>query len=467
MKLGQYHLNLETSHWWIPIANIFLGFAMIGMVGFSFWKGLEMNTVYAPLINADTEIKLKVTAAHMWVEEILGGDKTKDMDGVWKFLDQADWYANAMLEGGKNAEGTILPLEDPEIRKVIREVRNNIAEFRKIAHTRLSSPETSGTGSRLDTHYDEVYKSFTRKADRIKHRLQELMATDLRYFKATQISLMGVTFLLSMSMAFVVFRFERFRDKWIHALHEANTNLEKEVEERKQAEIKITESGNKLRRLTNQLQSIREEEKTRIAREVHDELGQTLTALKMELACLAHDVNKSSNGVPQRIQSMTQLIDSTIEAVQRIATELRPQILDVLGLSEAIRWETREFEKRTGIDCEINVSPEKIVLERNLSTTLYRIYQEAMTNVARHSNARHVTINLQESNNEIVLEIIDDGRGIQKQEIFNSQSLGLLGLQERARALDGDTIIEGSPTSGTTVRAVIPVKHYENIQQQN
>lgn len=465
MKLDQYNVNLETSHWWIPIANIFLGFVMIGMVGFSFWKGLEMNTVYAPLINADTEIKLKVTAAHMWVEEILGGDQTKTMEGVWKYLDQADWYANAMLEGGKNSEGVILPLEDPEIRKVIREVRNNIAEFRKIAHSRFADREKSGTGSRLDKYYDEVYTGFNRKADRIKHRLQELMATDLKYFKATQISLMGITFALSMSMAFAVFRFERVRDNWIHALHEANLNLEKEIEERKQAEVKLTEYGNQLRRLTNQLQSIREEEKTRIAREVHDELGQTLTALKMELACLVNDVNTGSKDVPERTRSMSQLIDSTIESVQRIATELRPQILDVLGLAEAIRWEAGEFEKRTGMQCRVHVAPEEIVLDRNLSTTLYRIYQEAMTNVARHSAATHVTINLEERNGEIVLEIIDDGRGIKKHELLNMQSLGLLGLQERARALGGDTIIEGSPTTGTTVRAVIPLKHYENIQR--
>ncbi|MGP0565524.1 sensor histidine kinase [Nitrospina sp. 32_T5] len=466
MKLSKYNINLETSHWWIPIANIFLGIAMLAMMGFSFWKGLEMNTVYAPLINADTEVKLKVVAAHMWVEEILGGDQTKDTEGVWRFLDQADWYANAMLEGGQNEEGTIMPLNDPEIREVIREVRNNIAEFRKIAHTRLSNRATSGTGSPMDKYYDEVYLSFNRKADRIKHRLQELMATDLQYFKVTQITLMGVMFLLSMSMALVVFRFERFRDKWIHALHEANVNLEKEVEERKQAEVKLTEYGNQLRRLTNQLQSIREEEKTRIAREVHDELGQTLTALKMELACLVNDVKQGSDGVPQRTRSMSQLIDSTIQSVQRIATELRPQILDVLGLSEAIRWETAEFEKRTGMQCHVKFIPEKVILERNLSTTLFRIYQEAMTNVARHSGAKNVTICVEEKENEVILEICDDGRGIQKHLLYNSQSLGLLGIQERARALDGETTIEGQPTSGTTVRAVIPVKQklYENIQ---
>jgi len=450
---------------WIPASLVFLVFMVIGIVGLSFQKGLEMITVYAPLINADTEIKLNVSVAHMWVEEILAGDTTKKLEDVWEALDSADKNARAMLEGGENAEQVIIPLQDVEVRSMVVKVIQELKEFRTIAEQRLSHRETSLTGSPIDHRYDKVYSTFTKNADQIKFRLRELIATDLQYFKATQYSLMIVCFIIFLVLGIALYRFEYFRGRVVRALHQSNENLEMEIEEHIKTEDRLIKSEKQLRGLSNQLQTVREEEKAHIAREVHDELGQTLTALKMEMSCLNHDLYSAPDLAQNRIGGMNKLIDDTIRSVQRIATELRPQILDVLGLAEAVRWETSEFEKRTGIQCRMQLPPADIELNREVKITVFRIFQEAMTNIARHSGAKKVEIDLQMDAQQVVLEILDNGRGIVANEIFNKNSLGLLGIRERVHFLNGQFDITGDKCEGTRVRVTIPLEQHGSRKQ--
>ena len=155
------------------------------------------------------------------------------------------------------------------------------------------------------------------------------------------------------------------------------------------------------------------------------------------------------------------MIDNTIESVQRIATELRPQILDVLGLGEAMRWETLEFEKRTGIKCQVQWSPSSTELNREIKITVFRIFQEAMTNISRHSAAKNVTVDLQVDALQVALEIHDNGKGIATDEIFNENSLGLLGIRERVYFLNGRFDITGN--EGTLVQVTIPLEQHGSI----
>ncbi|MBC8287048.1 MAG: sensor histidine kinase [Nitrospinae bacterium] len=440
----------------IPIALFFLLLMVIGIVVFSFQKGLEMITVYAPHINADTEIKLNVSVAHMWVEEILAGDTTKRMEDVEKALDRAGKNAQAMLEGGEYAEQVIIPLEDMEIRNMVKKVIQELKEFRTIAQYRLSHRETSLTGSPIDYRYDKMYSTFTKNADQIKFRLMELISIDLKYFKVTQYILIIVCCIIFLVIGLALYRFEYFRDSVVRALHQGKEKLEMEIEGHIETEDRLFKSKEQLRGLSNQLQTVREEEKANIAREVHDELGQTLTALKMELGCLNNDLPSVPDIARQRMDGMNKLIDDTIKSVQRIATELRPQILDVLGLGEAVRWETSEFEKRTGIQCQLQWPPTNIVLNREIKITVFRIFQEAMTNISRHSGADKVVIELQMDAQQVSLEIFDNGRGIVSSEIFNEKSLGLLGIRERIHFLNGQFHITGNPGEGTRMRMTIP-----------
>jgi signal transduction histidine kinase len=239
-------------------------------------------------------------------------------------------------------------------------------------------------------------------------------------------------------------------------LNQANTTLQQEIVERTHAEQQLTLIREQLRNLSNHLQSIREEEKTRIAREVHDELGQSLTALKMDLVCLKDELPDPQPELQERVQSMSGLIDSTITSVQRISSELRPQILDVMGLCEAIAWQAKEYQKRTQL--HFDLSCEHIPLNKELTTDLFRIFQEALTNIARHAQANRVGVSFHQQDGSLTMQIEDDGRGIPPEKIEDCQSLGLIGIRERVLFLGGDVEFLGEPGEGTKVVVKIPLE---------
>lgn len=223
------------------------------------------------------------------------------------------------------------------------------------------------------------------------------------------------------------------------------------------AENALRQSSEQLRRLAAHLQAIREEERASIAREIHDELGQALTGLKMDCAWLAKRLRPDQPDLQQKTEEITVLIDATVQTVRRIATEMRPGVLDDLGLVAAIEWQARDFENRSGIKCELNLAAPELHLDRERSTAVFRIFQEVLTNVVRHANAAQVAVRLAKEDANVVLEVRDDGRGITENEIAAPQSLGILGMRERALVFGGEVSFTGSPSQGTTVRVRIPV----------
>lgn len=234
-----------------------------------------------------------------------------------------------------------------------------------------------------------------------------------------------------------------------------------DITERKQAEAQLKNSFDLLRTLSRHLEVIREEERGRIAREIHDELGVVLTCLKLDLSRLHDFVSDGDKPTVRqlaqgKIKSMIQLIDSTIAMVQRIATELRPIVLDDLGLVAAIEWQAQDFQNRTGIICTFRSTTEDIELEREKATAMFRICQEALTNVARHAHATSVVICLEELTDYFKLEVKDNGWGIAEQKISDSQSLGLLGMRERAISFGGEISITGRAGEGTAIALRIP-----------
>jgi PAS domain S-box-containing protein len=223
------------------------------------------------------------------------------------------------------------------------------------------------------------------------------------------------------------------------------------------AEEKLKGSQEQLRDLTAHLQSIREQERTLIAREMHDELGQSLTALKMDLSWLDRKTPKDQKPLVDRIISMRKLIDSTLQTVKRISTDLRPELLDDLGLSAAIEWQGEEFQNRTGIKCVVTLDPEEIILDQDCSTAIFRIFQETLTNVARHSHATRVTVKLKMKMGKIELRVKDNGKGITEKQISGPKSFGLIGIRERVHFLGGEVNIRGVQDKGTTVTVRIPI----------
>lgn len=242
-------------------------------------------------------------------------------------------------------------------------------------------------------------------------------------------------------------------------IEEKNHNmlLFEDITERKQAENELKKSRERLRDLAAHLQIVREEEQSQIAREIHDELGQSLTALHLELLNLRKKLPQNQDPLVEKTNSMLNLIDITNQAVQRISTNLRPGLLDDLGLISAMEWQFEEFQKRTKIKCEIYLDPGIVVLDENLSTTVFRIFQEVLTNIARHANASKVFINFKQDGDILVLKIQDDGKGITESQIKNPKSFGIIGIRERLFPWQGKLEIIGTPQKGTSVTVTIPL----------
>jgi len=223
------------------------------------------------------------------------------------------------------------------------------------------------------------------------------------------------------------------------------------------AEERLRRSEEQLRRLAGYLIAVREEERRHIAREIHDELGQVLTGLKMDVAWLAKRLRADQRLLREKTESISRLIDAAVLTVRKIAAGLRPEVLDNMGLVAAVGWQAREFQKRTGIRCQLKLPPETTKLGSDPSLTAFRIFQEILTNVARHSRATRVDISLEVAKDRLSLEVADNGVGISAREVDGKESFGLLGMRERALLLGGEVKISSAPGQGTKVVMSIPI----------
>ena len=225
----------------------------------------------------------------------------------------------------------------------------------------------------------------------------------------------------------------------------------------KQAEEQLEHSRDELRALAANLQFLRESERTAIARELHDEFGQTLTCLQLGLSWIAQRVTPQQRQVQTKARSLSALVATMIRSVKRIAIELRPGVLDELGLVKTLQSLAQEFEGHTGIRCRFETNLGKAKFDRVGSVALFRITQAALTNVARHARASSATIVLMKQHDDLMLSVKDNGKGITKKSIQNHNSLGIIGMRERALALDGTLTLRGSRENGTTLTIRIPL----------
>jgi PAS domain S-box-containing protein len=240
-------------------------------------------------------------------------------------------------------------------------------------------------------------------------------------------------------------------------LTRVNEELRTEIAERERAEEQLRTSLDQLRALAARLQHVREEERTSISREIHDELGQACTAIKMDLALIGRRLTKKQTQLRAKVDSAMQLVDSTIVTLRRIASELRPRTLDDLGLTAALESQAQEFESRTGIRCRVTLPQEPLTLDVDIATAIFRIFQESLTNVARHAQATRVEARLEMDDARLIFQVSDNGVGFDPAKAKAHKSLGLVGIQERALMLNGDLRIEGVPGVGTTMTLRLPL----------
>ena len=243
---------------------------------------------------------------------------------------------------------------------------------------------------------------------------------------------------------------EKLRDKRIVVTFE-------DITAQKKAQEELERSRQDLRNLSVHLQSVREEESTRVARKIHDELGQSLTALQMDMSWLTNRLPANNESIREKTRSMSELVNATIESVHKITRELRPSLLDDLGLPAAIEWQAGDFQKRSGIRCQANILCDTDTISKDLATSIFRIFQETLTNIARHSKATQCKVSLTEKGKELCLEITDNCIGITPWQVDDSRSFGMIGMRERAHLWGGTVHVRNAKPSGTTVRVMIPL----------
>lgn len=256
----------------------------------------------------------------------------------------------------------------------------------------------------------------------------------------------------------------------------ASVTAFQDISMRKKAELELLDSRKQLRELSAYLQSVREDERTRIARELHDELGQMLTGVKLKANSLIGQLPKDSPVLQNKANSMCKLIDETMDAMRRTASDLRPVMLDDLGLMAAIEWLTEDFTERTGLNVQLELSQDGVEqttdltdilscdddLNAEVATAAFRIVQESLTNIARHAEAANVKITIVCQDGDILLRVSDDGKGIEEAAEIKRGSFGVIGMRERAYALGGTLKFSSKVGLGTTVEAVIPINPVAN-----
>lgn len=237
----------------------------------------------------------------------------------------------------------------------------------------------------------------------------------------------------------------------------ANQQLRSEIQHRKNIEMELERSREELRRLSEHIQNAREEERTYVAREVHDQLGQMLSALKIDINCLGNHLPENPEALQMQTRKMERQIDVAIQAVRDICAELRPPILWDFGLPAAMEWYLEAFQSRTGIQCKTRIDPDIPTNMRQIDLLLFRILQEAMTNTMRHSKATHVKVDLTRQKDSMTLTVRDNGIGITAHQLSDPRSFGIIGIRERVRFRGGQAQFRGAANNGTTMTVTIPL----------
>jgi two-component system sensor histidine kinase UhpB len=244
----------------------------------------------------------------------------------------------------------------------------------------------------------------------------------------------------------------------------------RDITERKRSENQLLRVNEELHELSAHLQNIREEERKHIAREIHDELGQQLTGLKMDMRWLQKKLENNEPEIIEKIAGAVQLIDETVASVRRIASDLRPSILDDLGLTDALEWHSRQVAKRSEIEVNFESSVSDLRLSPETATGLFRIYQEVITNAVRHANAQQINTKLYLENDRLIMFISDNGKGIETGQPLSGKTFGLLGIKERSNILGGSVNIQSDPGKGTAVTISIPYqknKDYNHVKDSD
>lgn len=498
-KNGGGRGRLKGATWRMYLLIVVLGLLVAGVIGYGLYICYQMKSVYRPLATGAMGIKLEVTTAHLRLhDQDLNEMNHTDMRAIWSHFGKADQYIRAMLGEEEGAGGIGIAPGGDQLRRKLTKLRETLDNLQSAARQEFQPDAAHEAGTAIDRRFNTAFSLFLHQIDDIHADLFEIMDRDIHNLRLMQMALIGICLALFLFVGLVFHRFNKQLAMDLTDLREMRKSLEREVAERKKAEeslrnshdmleqkvkertFKLNEANEKLTReiqerekyeeqlresrkqlkdLSSRLMESGEGLRKEIAKNLHDSLGQMLSAVKysVENALSQNSGNRETD--EQSLAKIVPMIQTAIEEVRRISMELRPSILDDLGILATIGWFCREFESvYSTIAVEKNIDVEEDDLPENMKIVIYRILQEAMNNVAKHSKAESVTIGLKHMDGSIVLSIADDGQGfdprIMQPKSVSIKGLGLASMRERAEFSGGVFSVQSAPGQGTTVEAL-------------
>ena len=479
---------------WMPITVFLIGIFSIVLLA---WVNRINDQQRADFLFADALMDMQIHTAtfHLWLEEIIAGDVNEDDKHFWNDIEEAERLADAVINGGEAEDGSLLkPLRDPALLARAETVKSLLAEFKAIAVMRLQNRETSGIGSALDVNFDDMFVKILDHAKYLERAVEaekvRNQTTSTRLFR----SMLAIWTLIVFAATAGLFNRELTRraaetellkaneqlqaqtsELRAHREHLAdlvevrtqeltwaNKSLELEVIERRKAEEELTDSRNQLRHLSSSILSAQEEERGRISRELHDGLGQSLTLMKIQLRSVERRLREDQETLREDCEGIMRYMNTVLEDVRRLSKDLRPFILDDLGLTRSLGWLVDTYAKN-GCELRLVMDPMNIdhLFARKPQTCIYRIMQEALTNITKHSGAGRASITIRSDGEAADFSIEDDGSGFDMTAHASldaaERGLGLASMEERVRTLGGSLALDSEPGKGTRISFRIPV----------
>jgi signal transduction histidine kinase len=492
--MDEFPGKLKNRYWiWLPTIVFLIGMASIVLLLVAN-RINERRLIEADIVDAIMDVQVLVTTAHLWVEESLAGDESVEIDKIFENLDQATNLIDVTLKGGASERDWISePIEDPDLRSRAEEIKSLLTEFKVSSVQRLGSPTISRSGSIADQEYDALFKIIISGIEDLE-RLMEIneAANEEAFHRLFPMLLLAWAFIVVIATA-SLFILEWKRRKVKKGLMTANVQLHsqavelaehrerlaelvdmrtaelKTANERLQVEMAerlltcqiLHEAEKQNHDLSNRLLTTQEIERKRISMELHDELGQSLNVIKLQLRI----IEKDSIAKREECEKLLEYMDHVIEDVRRISRDLSPTILEDLGLTSALHWLTDNLKKDPNIRITADVEDIDHLFSRKNWITIYRVVQEALTNIMKHAHAENVSFFTRTQGDRVAFSVEDDGNGFDvaqtKTQVVDSKGLGLTTMSERVKIMGGDYILWSRKGSGTRIAFSIPIEKIE------
>ena len=490
--------NKMPVPWRMYLAIIILGLTTISMVSYGFHKGQTMAATYAPLVDAAMEIKFEATTSHLVLEEILSGDRFGDIDSVWRYLDQSDWYARAMLEGGRSAEGIFLPLRDADLRADIHEVRARLAILRKASQQRLAAANGEGIQSEVDRQYHAAFDDVIKQADDVETQLQRVLTSDLRRFRWMQWALIVICFLLWLTIGLILHRFVRRRSAMLRASNEANETLLLEMAQRQRAELALRNAQAELLARERRERELVGAELAKTRKELVNAtrlavLGQLTATVSHELRNPLGSIRTAVFSVAEEVRGHTPLVDRALARAERNIIRCDQIIEELLDYTRTKKPELKLTDIDPWLGKVLNEQniPEHIGVIRNFNADrkidvdreqLRRCLINLLTNACQamketQALQARLTVETLVEENRLSIHVRDTGRGISPdnmekifEPLYTTKGFGIgLGLpvvQQIMKQLGGGVSIKSKPHQGTTASLWLPLTPQKDQQKK-